>query len=310
QPQPGTDLATQELSGDRDGLYGGTLDNAECDRDKMIAFLTAHPPQASAFVDALNTDATLFWSGGRPLTVADIPTYLSELTPTVLRLDTRVTNHGFDGTHPTSVQSVFQPGTAVFVDAHGVPRSRCYCGNPLTAPVALTGDLLPVGTPWPGYNPQALAQVQPSTATIANFVLVDVVTGQPFNRPTGTIGTDDTPHDQPVAPPQGTPTAEQSSEPTIDGTYVRHTVEWICNGHTASPPDVPIAVTQQGNTVTIVGDFTTELNGDSFEYTDQYGNITRGVFSTEGGQTVIHGEDVFPNPVGGRCEHIWIATKQ
>ena len=117
----GTPVATQPLPGDRGGLYGGTLNNAECDRDKMINFLGSHPAQAGAFVEALNTDPTLYWSGGHPLTAADIPTYLRELTPVLLRLDTRVTNHGFDGTHPTTLQSVFQAGTAVFVDAQGFP---------------------------------------------------------------------------------------------------------------------------------------------------------------------------------------------
>ena len=91
-------------------------------RQVRITFLGNHPAQAGAFVEALNTDPSLFWSGGHPLTAADIPTYLRELTPVLLRLDTRVTNHGFDGTHPTTLQSVFQAGTAVFVDAHGVPR--------------------------------------------------------------------------------------------------------------------------------------------------------------------------------------------
>ena len=66
----------------------------------------------------------------QPLTAADIPTYLGELTPTVLRLDTRVTNHGFDGTRPTALQSVLQTGTAVFVDAHGVPRARSSAATP------------------------------------------------------------------------------------------------------------------------------------------------------------------------------------
>jgi hypothetical protein len=101
-------VVTQPLPGDRIGIYGGTLDNAACDRDQMIAFLGGHPTQAGAFVEALNTDPTVFWSGARPLTTADIPTYLRELTPVLLRLDTRVTNHGFDGTHPTTLQSVLQ----------------------------------------------------------------------------------------------------------------------------------------------------------------------------------------------------------
>ena len=211
QPHGGGVVVTQSEPGDREGLYGGTLNNAECDRDKMISFLSDHPAQAGAFVDALNTDPTLSWSGGHPLTAADIPTYLRELTPTVLRLDTRVTNYGFDGTHPTTVQSVFQPGTAVFVDARGVPRARCFCGNPLTAPAALIGAPTTVGATWAGYNPEALAAVQPSGAAITNFVLVDVVTGHPFNRPVGTTGANDTAHTQPISPPQGaspTPTTE------------------------------------------------------------------------------------------------------
>jgi hypothetical protein len=59
----GTTVATQPLPGDRDGLYGGTLNNAECDRDKMITFLSAHPAQAGAFVEALNTDPTMPTTG-------------------------------------------------------------------------------------------------------------------------------------------------------------------------------------------------------------------------------------------------------
>jgi len=125
------------------------------------------------------------------ITAVDIPTYLRELTPVLLRLDTRFTNHGFDGTHFTTLQSVFQAGTAVLVDAHGVPRVRGYCGSPITAPIALAGAPRTVGTPWPGYRSAALAAVQPSTVTITNFVLVDVVTGQAFNRPAATTGTND-----------------------------------------------------------------------------------------------------------------------
>src|SRR5699024_6987030 len=49
-------------------------------------------------------------------------------------------------------QSVLQAGTAVLIDAYGVPRVQCGCGNPL-AP-RWTGYVVPTsGTPWPGYNP-------------------------------------------------------------------------------------------------------------------------------------------------------------
>lgn len=105
----GTDMITQPHPGDRERLYGGTLDNASCDREQMITFLESHPAQAAAFVEALNADPTLHWSGARPLTVSDLPTYLRELTPVLLRVDTRVTNHGFDGLHATPCRPCCRP---------------------------------------------------------------------------------------------------------------------------------------------------------------------------------------------------------
>ena len=186
QPHGNGPVVTQSLPGDRDGLYGGTMNNAECDRDKMIDFLSSHPAQAGAFVEALNTDPALFLERRAPPHRRRHPHLPARTDPHRATADTPVTNHGFDGTHPTTLQSVFQPGTAVFVDAHGLPRARCYCGNPLTAPTALTGEPKPVGAPWAGYNPDALAAAQPSKAAITTFVLIDVVTGQPFNRPADT----------------------------------------------------------------------------------------------------------------------------
>jgi hypothetical protein len=167
------------------------MNNSSCDRDKMIAFLQTHPTQAKAFVDALNADSTLFWSGGRKLRVDQIGAFLREMTPVALRVDTRVTNHGFDGTNATPLQSVLQAGTAVMVDGHGVPRVRCYCGNPLTIPSALTSVPKENGPRWPGYNPGTIVVVQPTTVVIDIFVLVDIVTGQPFDRPAGSTGNAD-----------------------------------------------------------------------------------------------------------------------
>jgi hypothetical protein len=229
----------------------------------------------------------------------------------VLRLDTRVTNHGFDGTHPTTLQSVFQTGTAVFVDAHGVPRARCYCGNPLTAPVALSGEPRPVGTPWPGYHPAALAAVQPATVTITIFVLVDVVTGQAFNRPAGTTGTNDTPNNQPVplpVPPPAPPAPGPGNQLDIDGTYLSHVLTATCPGHFATRS---FAVTHQGNTLTLVIEgrttFTGTLNADgSFQVNWQGRDTMRGVFATEGGRTVIRNG----TNSAGSCSETFEATKQ
>jgi hypothetical protein len=302
-----TTVATLPLPGDRDGLYGGTDNNAGVDRDRMINFLGANPTQAGAFVDALNTDPALYWSGGRRLAVADIPTYLRELTPALLRLDTRITDHGFDGTHPTTLQSVFQAGTAVLVDAHGVPRARPFSGTPLTAPITLTGAPKLVGTPWPEYHPGALAEVQPSTATITNFVLVDVITGHPFNRAAGTTGSNDTPHSQPVpapGPASATPTTGHTLLDDIDGTYLWHISHWVCSAGTTGGPDVISPVTHQGNTVTIFGD-SGPLNPDgSFTVVQAHATI-RGVFTNEGGRTVTRA-----TVTSELCTTDYVATKQ
>jgi hypothetical protein len=292
------------LPGDRDGLYGGTDNNAEVDRDKMINFLGANPSQAGAFVDALNTDTTMYWSGGRRLVVADIPMYLRELTPALLRLDTRITNHGFDGAHPTIVQSVLQAGTAVLLDAHGVPRIRGLSGSPLTAPNALNGEPKLVGTAWPGYHPGGLARVEPTTTAITNFVLVDVVTGQPFNRPAGTIGTigtNDTPHTEPIAVPG--PASATSAPPTsghtllddIDGTYQVHTLSWICSGidEIKLGYQGTVTITHQGNSLTYGGSngSTGTLNPDGSFSVRGGDDVRSGNFVNDGGRILIHGQE-------------------
>jgi hypothetical protein len=330
QPQgDGSAVETQPLPGDREGLYGGTDNNAGVDPDKMVNFLGANPTQAGAFVDALNSDPTVYWSGRRRLVVADIPAYLRELTPAVLRLDTRITDHGFDGTHATALQSVFQRGTALLVDAHGVPRVRGLSGNPLTAPIALRGEPKFVGAAWPGYRPGALAQVLAATAAIANFVLVDVVTGRAFNRPVGTIGANDTPHTQPVAEPApdtSTPSATgHTLQNDIDGTYLFHYLSAVCAGYTQNRPDESITVTQQGTTIhmTVGKGISGPLSADrSFVATGtfqtaqghDYTHTFRGVFATEGGRTIIRNgewtaEGSAFGPAGG-CHYTYTATKQ
>lgn len=77
---------------------------------------------------------------------------MRSLQPVVLMHDTWVTNHGYRDGRAVPFQSVLQAGTAVLIDAYGVPRVQCGCGNPL-AP-RWTGYVVPTsGTPWPGYNP-------------------------------------------------------------------------------------------------------------------------------------------------------------
>ncbi len=305
-------IATQPLPGNRDGLYGGTINNAASDREQMISFLAANPPQAGAFVNTLNSDPTLYWSGGHPLTVGDIGTYLRELTPVVLRLDTRVTNHGYANSRTTALQTVLQAGTALLVDAHGVPRVRSLSGSPLTAPFALEGSPKLVGTAWPRFRSGALAEVEPATATITTFILVDIVSGQPFNRPAGTTGTDDTPHEQPIASPQArspAPTTGHDDQASIAGTYMWHWLSMQCGplDIIAAQHDTPTSVIVDGKALHIMG-ATGTLNADgSFSASGAGGILTiAGLFVNDGGTTVIH--DGKWNQAA--CHATFTATKQ
>ena len=128
--------------------------------------------------------------------------------------------------------------------------------------------------------------------TITNFVLVDVVTGQPFNRPVGTTGLDDTPHNQPVAAPQPAPTPAKGRGTALD----RRNLPDAPAGRPlrGNAVDRSMTVTHRGNTLTINMDvgvtFTGSLNADgSFQVsgTGRGGGTMEGVFSTEGGRTVI-----------------------
>jgi hypothetical protein len=183
--------ATGAVSGGQPGLYGGTNKADTCDASAIASFLAANPSKAKAWVDALNTDPTLAWSGGSQVTTAQIGQYLGELTPVVLLRDTRVTNHGFTNGKATPRQAVLQSGTAVLVDRYGTPRVKCACGNPLTKPVEQTAKVTYTGTQWPGFDPAVIVVVQPTTVVIETFVIVNVQTGAPIQRPAGTDGTND-----------------------------------------------------------------------------------------------------------------------
>lgn len=165
---------TLAATGTTPGLYGGTRDESSCDAEALAAFLAEDDAKASA------------WAGVLDISTEQIPEYLASLTPVVLTVDTLVTNHGFSKGKATPRQSVLQAGTAVMVDDRGTPRVRCSCGNPLAPPAAsaLSGAELE-GTQWSGYEPSAVATVQPGEAT-ATLTLTDLRTGEPFEQPVGT----------------------------------------------------------------------------------------------------------------------------
>jgi hypothetical protein len=120
--EPSAATEPVEVAGDATGLYGGTENEAQCDRQQLITYLTEDEEKGAA------------WAQVQGIDPADLPAYINGLTPLVLTQDTLVTNHGYEDGQATPFLSLMQRGTAVLVDAQGVPRARCYCGNPLLPP--------------------------------------------------------------------------------------------------------------------------------------------------------------------------------
>jgi hypothetical protein len=190
--------AQQRQSGGEPGLYGGTMQEGTCDAAQLVSFLQENPAKGRAWATTLGID------------YEQIPDFVSSLTPVLLRADTRVTNHGYENGRATAIQVVLQAGTAVFVDEYGVPVTKCYCGNPLTTPRSFP----PVyyGPRWPGFTRDSITVVIKNTTIIETFVLVDTRTGEGFNRPRGSDGSQDTPTTAPTtAPPTSTTRPPTSS---------------------------------------------------------------------------------------------------
>ncbi|WUC38775.1 hypothetical protein OG956_33325 [Streptomyces sp. NBC_00557] len=179
--------AVQGVDGAAPGLYGGTKSTPACDVEKQIRFFRSDPAKEKAFASVAGVQSS------------GVPAYLRSLTPVQLRVDTRVTNHGYRDGAPTSYQSVLQAGTAVLVDSHGVPRVRCACGNPLTSPVAQKAAPKLVGPRWPAYRPSNVVVVTPAPKPVNVFVLYDTRHDDWIHR---RRGDHDCRHDQRAEPPK------------------------------------------------------------------------------------------------------------
>ncbi|MEU7028322.1 DUF6777 domain-containing protein [Streptomyces sp. NPDC046275] len=203
-PSGGDANATRSVQGSTPGLYGGTHRTAACDVEQQIRFLSDEPAKNAAFASVVGVPAN------------QVPGFLRSLTSVQLRVDTRVTNHGFSGGRAAPFQSVLQAGTAVLVDDHGVPRVRCACGNPLTPPVAQKSPK-PVGQAWPGYRTSNVVYVRPSVTVINVFVIYDPDTDKWIARRSGDTGKHDhhtTPPPQPTPTPSKSPSTSPSTSPS------------------------------------------------------------------------------------------------
>jgi hypothetical protein len=191
---PGTSVGIQGVTGGRPGLYGGTRNMATCDKEKLIEFLETNTSKGAA------------WAKVQGIDPSEIHSFIDGLTPVILDSDTRVTNHGYKNGVATAHQSVLQAGTAVLVDAYGGPRAKCFCGNPLLPPEAMSAPTY-VGQAWPEFSPANVTVVVPEKTPIVIIVLVDTSTGASFARPVGTDGAED-------ADPEDVVVSSSTSAPT------------------------------------------------------------------------------------------------
>ena len=151
-PQGRLDECLLEGSSTSGAVEGGSTTRV-CDADGLVGAFADDQRGAQAWAEVLEADPTLRWTGDHPLTAADLPAYVGELTASALTRDTRATNYGFQEAKTRARQSLLQAGTAVLVDAAGVARVRCLGGTPLTAPRQID-DPNYRGTCWDGCEHQ------------------------------------------------------------------------------------------------------------------------------------------------------------
>lgn len=281
------------------GLYGGTRNYASCDADKLVSFLEQNPAKAAA------------WASTLGIQTSQIATYVSGLTPVLLRTDTRVTNHGYVNGIADPIQSVLEAGTAVFVDEYGRPVVKCYCGNPLTPPVLYTAPVY-TGPLWTNFSTTNITIIVQSTTIINIFTLYDPSTGKLFPRTRGAHGRD--------GPYSGTPSTnttqtQQTTPPPAPSTTP---------GSTPTPAPAPAAPSEnpsvslspnpvtQGGTVTLSAsgfapnaslDITVNRpdgNVDHFQTSAQADGTASYVFSNAAGNSPLGTYNVtVTNPASG-----------
>ncbi|MFE5869020.1 DUF6777 domain-containing protein [Streptomyces roseifaciens] len=217
-PAPG---GTRTIEGSSPGLYGGSENESSCDVERQIKYLTENQTKGRAFASAAGIQQ------------GEIPGYLRGLTPVQLRSDTRVTNHGYKNGSATPYQAVLQAGTAVLTDNRGLPRVRCACGNPLSAPVAIKGSQTTKGQSWSTYKSSQTVAVAPARTVIVVIIIYDPRTGEWFERPVGTDGS----KDRRIPPPKGGVTSGPATPPSEEPSSTEPSKPY--SSPPVSPPTAP-----------------------------------------------------------------------
>ncbi|MFB7471550.1 DUF6777 domain-containing protein [Kitasatospora sp. NPDC056184] len=178
--------ALHAVEGTSAGVYGGTMSQPSCDVERLVSMTSTG-------------DTGRAWASAEGIEQSALPGYLRSLTSAYLRVDTRVTSHGYKGGAAVGYQAVLAAGTAVMVDTQGVPRVRCSCGNPLKPPT-LVSEAKYTGKAWTGFQPSTLVVLTPAPQPVTAIVLVNVTTGGWFTRATGKAEIVDRPAPAPTGP--------------------------------------------------------------------------------------------------------------
>ncbi|WP_010475043.1 DUF6777 domain-containing protein [Streptomyces somaliensis] len=202
-PSAAAGRAPRTVDGATPGLYGGTHSLPSCDVDQQARLLAADGARARAFAQAAG------------VTPGGLGAWLRDLTPVMLRADTRVTGHGYRDGEAVPQEAVLQAGTAVLVDGYGAPRVRCAAGSPLRAPADARPPTGYRGEPWPGFRPERVVQVSPTQQVLDSLLLVNVLNGTWLEREIGTRGEADR---EPAVPPAYAPDDRHVADaPVPDG---------------------------------------------------------------------------------------------
>ncbi|MCP9976082.1 hypothetical protein LUX02_22605 [Streptomyces somaliensis] len=202
--------------------------------ERQIAYLASDRAKAEAFASVVHTSPE------------GLPGYLRGLMPVQLRLDTLVTNHGYEDGEAAPYQAVLQAGTAVLIDRYGAPKVRCACGNPLDRPRTERPEKV-VGRTWAGFRAEEVTVVVPAPTPVPTFTVVDVRTGESVERPApGRTSPSATPTG-PTSPATTTPPAPATPTDTPPGTPTDRYTDGPTDGGT-TPGDSPPGDTSGGTT--------------------------------------------------------------
>ena len=168
--------ASSARTGATPGVFGAAGDGEVCDQGLLASSLRSNAPAAEG------------WATAHGITPEEIDDLVGDSTPVVLLEDTMVTSFGWRNGAIVSRQSILQRGTAVLVDRRGLPVARCLSGSPLRSPQPLPAAPTYRGAAWPGFVRAFVQEIPAADREVLEFLLVDIVTGEPIRRVPGIGG--------------------------------------------------------------------------------------------------------------------------